>query len=302
MRLRQIEVFHAVYATGSVSGGARALNVSQPTVSKVLKHAEDQLGFDLFYRIHGGLTPTEKGKLLFSEIEPIIESVRALCSFTANLARDKAGHLRFAITPAFGLEIAPLAIAEFSKENPDMTIEVETQHSEQVVRAVLGGNIDIGLVFDAPQIPGVAAQTLSVTELICVAPTGYLDSSPKQITLEDIEPYPLITLNEKSILGRILNQKLSDAFTMPVDSRIVAETYHIAKRLVRQGAGVAIIDSITAYSGDRAGLEFRTVRPPLHVNVDVVTRLNEPIPPYGVRFIDILRRTFVEFGKAGDTK
>ncbi|MBT8142476.1 MAG: LysR family transcriptional regulator [Gammaproteobacteria bacterium] len=50
MRLRHIEVFHAVYLTGSVSGGARALNVSQPTVSKVLKHAEDQLGFKLFHR------------------------------------------------------------------------------------------------------------------------------------------------------------------------------------------------------------------------------------------------------------
>ena len=48
MKLRQIEIFNAVYAQGSISGAARALNVAQPTVSKILKHTEDTLGFLLF--------------------------------------------------------------------------------------------------------------------------------------------------------------------------------------------------------------------------------------------------------------
>ena len=44
MRFRQIEVFHAVYTTGSISAAARALHVSQPSVSKVLHHTQYQLG------------------------------------------------------------------------------------------------------------------------------------------------------------------------------------------------------------------------------------------------------------------
>ena len=43
MNLRHIEIFHAVYVNGSVSGAARALNVSQPSVSKMLRHAESLL-------------------------------------------------------------------------------------------------------------------------------------------------------------------------------------------------------------------------------------------------------------------
>jgi DNA-binding transcriptional LysR family regulator len=50
MRLRQIEVFHAVYSTGSMTSAAAMLNVSQPSVSKVLAHAEQQLGYLLFER------------------------------------------------------------------------------------------------------------------------------------------------------------------------------------------------------------------------------------------------------------
>ena len=55
MNLRHIEVFHAVYVNGSVSAAARMLNVSQPSVSKVLRHAESLLGFELFQRAAGRL-------------------------------------------------------------------------------------------------------------------------------------------------------------------------------------------------------------------------------------------------------
>ena len=43
MNLRHMEVFHAIMRTGSVTGAARALNVTQPAVSAVLKHCESQL-------------------------------------------------------------------------------------------------------------------------------------------------------------------------------------------------------------------------------------------------------------------
>ena len=66
MRLRQIEVFHAVYSCGSVTGAAEILNVSQPSVSKVLAHAEQQLGFPLFDRVRGKLVPTPEADRLFA--------------------------------------------------------------------------------------------------------------------------------------------------------------------------------------------------------------------------------------------
>lgn len=50
MRLRHIEVFQAIVQTGSISAAARLLNVSQPNISRVLNHAEQQLGFALFER------------------------------------------------------------------------------------------------------------------------------------------------------------------------------------------------------------------------------------------------------------
>lgn len=71
MRLRHIEVFQAVLQAGSVSGAARLLNVSQPNVSRVLNHAEQQLGFALFERSPQGLIVTPEGRRLMPEIDAL---------------------------------------------------------------------------------------------------------------------------------------------------------------------------------------------------------------------------------------
>lgn len=56
MNLRQLEVFHAVMRAGTVTGAARLLGVTQPSVSTVLKHCEAQLRIPLFRRTGGGCT------------------------------------------------------------------------------------------------------------------------------------------------------------------------------------------------------------------------------------------------------
>ena len=77
MRLRHIEIFQAIRQTGSVSAAAQLLHVSQPAVTKVLQHAELQLGFPLFLRVRGKLQPTPEALALESEVEKVTESLQA---------------------------------------------------------------------------------------------------------------------------------------------------------------------------------------------------------------------------------
>ena len=58
MRLRHVELFQAVLQTGSLTAAAELLHISQPAASKILQHAEQQLGFALFSRVRGKLLPT----------------------------------------------------------------------------------------------------------------------------------------------------------------------------------------------------------------------------------------------------
>ena len=62
MRLRHIEVFHAIMQAGTISGAAQLLHISQPAVTKVLQHCELQLGMALFDRVRGKLYPTPEAR------------------------------------------------------------------------------------------------------------------------------------------------------------------------------------------------------------------------------------------------
>lgn len=289
MKLRHIEVFHAVYLTGSASGAARALNVSQPSISKVIKHAEDQLGFMLFDRMKGRLIPTEKGVKLFNEIEPVFETINDLKVFAANLASAKKGRLRLAMTPAFGLEVIPKALAVFSRLQPDIIIEVETLHATQVSHALKNKTIDIGLVFDAPYAPEIVSSVIGKTEFVCIAHNDVILPTGNTYELSDLKEYPLIMLNEKSILGRLLNTQIMKAFDDQIEARVIVDTYHVAKRLVQQNAGIAIIDKVTAYSGNIANLQFKEMMDKTEISIGLVSRLNEPLSGFRQDFVDILR-------------
>src|SRR5574337_1146553 len=85
MRLRYIELFHAVLTTGSLTGAAKLLNISQPAASKALQHAEDKLGFALFSRVRGRLQPTQQALQLRDRIEKIIQDVHELQRLTTNM-------------------------------------------------------------------------------------------------------------------------------------------------------------------------------------------------------------------------
>ncbi len=77
MNLRHLEVFYAVMSAGSVSEAARRLNVSQPAVSNMLKHAESTLGVaPLFERVGGRLKPTPEAQALLPEAASVFTDLR----------------------------------------------------------------------------------------------------------------------------------------------------------------------------------------------------------------------------------
>ena len=90
MRLRHIEVFNAVMHTGSVSAAARLINISQPAVSRTLQHAELQLGFALFQRSKGRLTPTSEALALLPHMEKLFGQLEEVQRLADSLRKGRA--------------------------------------------------------------------------------------------------------------------------------------------------------------------------------------------------------------------
>ena len=132
MRFRQIEVFHAIYVSGSITGASRVLHVSQPSVSKTLQHTETQLGFALFRRLKGRLVPTEEANLLFREVDDVYQRVGSLKVTVKNIRTAGVGRLRLAVLPSLGLGLTPAAVAKFRLANPGVTFDIQTLDHEDI--------------------------------------------------------------------------------------------------------------------------------------------------------------------------
>lgn len=294
MRLRQIEVFHAVYSSGSMTGAAAMLNVSQPSVSKVLAHAEQQLGFLLFNRVKGKLIATPEGHRLFDHVSTVYRDVDRLRHVAENLRAGHSGHIRVACTPAFGLEVLPMAIASFRELHPDTAFEIETLHLDEMNEALLESRIDIGIAFEPNQRPGIQAETIANSRFVALAPLSIDFGDKQSLNAEDLCEHPFIGLNSRGPLGRALSTYLE-----PVAERLNvvtwSETYHVAKALVACGTGVTIADEITAISGVQDRVQMLPLDPELRFNIKVLQLAAVPLAIAAQHFTRHLSDTVQEF-------
>lgn len=287
MRLRHIEVFHAVMQTGSVSKAAELLGVSQPATSKVLSHAESALGFRLFERIKGRLRPTAEAAILFVEAEKIQLGMGQVRSLAQNLRRRPEGRLNIGCLPSLALSITPRAVKAFRALHPTLTCQIETGHIDGLVRALRARRIDLALTFAPSEHAGIRLQTLGEVEL------AYLGPAPGRgdFDLATLDPAELVRIPDADVVGRTLSETMARLGIAGV-STITSETYFAVCALAAEVSGVAIVDELTAAVMVRPGQHLRRIRPRMTVSVGVLTHDNEVIRGYYAAFVKILKDVF----------
>jgi DNA-binding transcriptional LysR family regulator len=275
VNLRQIEIFHAVYQAGSVSVAARTLGVAQPTVSKALKHAQDQMGLNLFRMVRGRLVPTEEAHLLFEEAAEVQASVESFCNASRNLRRGSDGHVRLIVLHSLGLKAVPTAIASFSKRNPGVSFDIKTVHNKEIVPSLYERGCDIAITFDPPTRPRLNQTKLGSGEMVLLYRRGDIVDTAERLSISMLGSRPLIRLENAGVVGSILDGYLLSGPDLP--SQIVVQTHFVAGALVQQGAGVAIVDQFTAKAMLTPELDYRPLEAP--TSFDVYGIYREDCPP-----------------------
>lgn len=296
MRLRQIEIFYAVYRTGSISAAARELNVSQPSVSKMVKHTEDQLGFQLFTRIKGRLAPTDEAHALYREAREVFERLGSLKQAAGNLRAREGGHIRLAVIPALGLGVAPEAIARFRAVNASVTFDVQTLHHDAVLRALYEREADLALAFGSLEHPRLSTVRLGSGEVRLLFRKGEFGPEPPS-------RLDLRVLDGKDYIGSGSTGPVSDIFSaerervgVAMREVVTIGTYYMAIPLVRLGVGLGVVDEFTARSTLAADLESRPFDPPLRFGVHCI-HLDDRPPSHLTRsFVDVLRQRLADRG------
>ncbi|MEP5938380.1 MAG: LysR family transcriptional regulator [Erythrobacter sp.] len=245
MRLRHIEVFYHVYREGSISAAARNLFVSQPSVSKVLRHAEDQLGFALFDRRKGRLYPTDAATELFQEVSDIYDRVSALDRTADNIRNRKGGHLRIGVLPSLGFAIAPAMVAAMREDDPDASFDLSTLHSEDIPAGLMEKRFDLCIGFDDEFDERIRCQTINAVGIALLAKRGMFPDETESLSPRDLLGKEMIGLRDSGPVADRIEYYLNNA-GVELITGITAQTYYVAAELVKLGAGFAIVDGFTA--------------------------------------------------------
>lgn len=287
MNLRHIEVFHAVYVNGSVSGAARELNVSQPSISKVLRHAEIRLGFSLFQRAKGRLTPTDEAHALFREVAEIYDRVGSLKQTAKNIGRAADGHIRLAVLPGFGLSVAPMAVAQFRAKHPNVSFDIQTLHHADILRTLMERHCDLAIGYDTPQHAKLAHTEIGRGELVVLYRKDDLPDAPPRLPLSVLEGHDFVSLAHSGPMGTLFNREVA-RLDLHLNEAVTISTLYVAAALVRQGVGMAVVDDFTARACLSDDLDYRPLQPALTFGVHCIYLADRPISRLMQPFIKML--------------
>ena len=287
MRLRHIEIFHAIYTTGSITNAAKILHVSQPSVSKVLSHAEMQLGFNLFERVKGRLIATDEAEMLFDEVDKIYQQMRSIKNTAENIKKSEYGHINLGLTPALGFDAIPNAIAKYHGDHPKVNFNVQTVHNDAVMQALLEHKCDLAILFSPNLMPGVTSIEFAQSELVIVYSKTSFPDCPSKLTLNQLQDFEYIDISESGPLGDLLWTRMMKE-NITLESLIKVQTYFIAARLVAQGAGICIVDKFTAQGNLSDNIAMASFDPPLHFSVNALHLENRNLSKVTEEFIPFL--------------
>jgi DNA-binding transcriptional LysR family regulator len=251
---------------GSLSKAAELLCISQPAASKMLAHAERSLGMALFTRSRGTLHPTREAELLFAETKGLHERLESVRRLAKNLGSHPGGHLRIGCIPSLAFSLVPQTIAEFVKLCPEVSLDIQTHHTEELCSLLLSREIDVGVAFDPPPRPGVNATELGRAKVVYLSPPGDADTSSEPVELATLGALNWIGLGTADPLGAMIGAKLRELGCEERTPTIEVRTYYLARSLVDCGVGYAIVDEFTARAG-RNDPVLRPVSPELSIGV-----------------------------------
>ncbi|KXJ49287.1 MAG: LysR family transcriptional regulator [Pseudomonadota bacterium] len=258
MDTQALTAFLAVAESGSFSTAAERLFLTQPAVSKRIAQLEQQLGTRLFDRVGRRIRLTEAGEALLPRARQVLLDLEDMSRAISNLTGTVSGTLRIGTSHHIGLHRLPPVLRRFSREYPDVKLDIHFIDSEEAWEAVLHGDLEMGVVTLPPQPdPRLHSQAVWQDPLVFMAAPEHPLARLDRVTLETLTGYSAILPSPVTFTRRIVESLFEEqALTLNISmSTNYLETIHM---MVSIGLGWSVLpetmldDSVVRLNVDTA--------------------------------------------------
>lgn len=253
----------AVIDTGSFTGAAATLGVSQPAVSLAIKRLEERLGMALLVRTRKRVTPSRQGELLAVGARQAFEALGQAIAEIAEAHAEPSGRVILGCHESLAAYALPVFMARFLREYPKVELKLWNGRSAEVERELTDGRVDLALVVNARKHPDRIIQPLfddSVELFHCMAARRFADA-PTMLAAMPLIYVPELTQSQE-ILVELQRRHIATRRLLPCSS------LELVKSLVLDEVGVGILPRRVAQHGTRKRL--RSLSPPLPLYGDHV--------------------------------
>jgi DNA-binding transcriptional LysR family regulator len=192
--------FLAVVRERSLSGAARALTLTQPTLGRHIDALEQALGVALFTRSPGGLHATQAATALVPHAEAMASAASALQRAASGEAQEERGSVRITASEMIGAEVLPSALAAFREAHPRITVELLLSNRSQ---DLLRREADIAVRMVKPTQGALMARKIGILHLGLHAHPRYLKAHGTPRTVDELLEHPLIGFDRTPSVRRL---------------------------------------------------------------------------------------------------
>lgn len=255
---RKLQYIDEIARAGSIRKAAVKLNIASSAINRQILALEEELGVPIFERLPRGLKLTAAGELCIEHIRDVLKAYDKLETRVRGLKMPQAG--RVSLISTVGLAAGPLPeiVAKFVKSHPRVRIQLAIDGATTTANPVLSGEVDIGIGFNIPAIPGL--RTLATFDIpigVVLPPDHHLASEAGPIDLAKVVQEPLVLAQPGMSLRNMINLILAP---LPAPAEPVVESAgpETLRYLVKKGVGLTFLNPLDVIMECKRGeLVFR---------------------------------------------
>lgn len=241
MNTRQYHYLSTIAEYGSLSGAARALQLSPSTLSKFLAELERILGATLFLRRGHRLYPTEVGQVVIEHAQNILYEQNRMLLTMKNITGCQLTRIRLATSPNRGATIYSKIYKPFSRHWPGIALELVELCAAEQPGAVARGVVDLALGAGSTS-PETADVSIASTEILVCLPISHPLAGQEHIRLTDLQETPFVLQGARHSIRILADQLFREAGFQPVVA-FESDDVLLVEAMMQQGVGAGFVSN-----------------------------------------------------------
>ncbi|GAA4926293.1 LysR substrate-binding domain-containing protein [Streptomonospora halophila] len=287
MDIAHLRDFITVIDSGSFTGAAAALFVSQPAVSQRITQMESELGVRLVERGPRGVVPTPAGRSLYRDAQQLVRRFDRLAEDVADDPHSIRGPVAVGLPTTAAVHLAPALFSWARRHYPGIHLQLFESMSGYIQELLRAGRLDIAVLFRDDDAPRPGETVLYSEDLHLVGRAGCAPAEPgaetAEIPLAELRDVPLVVPGRRSNLRVLVDRVFAELGTAPTIAADV-ESLGTMVRIAEGGEACAVLPVSSADAlGRSPGLVVRRIVDPVVGRyVAVCTAQDHYEPPHAV--------------------